>query len=76
MGLSIPYLHDAEHNRRRIVPARWPALVSALPTLTIRALAEASFAAGPVTIDASLLTHTQRSALVAALAQQAEAVPA
>lgn len=73
VGLSAPYLHDAEHDRRRITPARWPSFVAALPTLTIRALAEATLADGPVKIDARQLTPEQRAGLVEALSQQATA---
>ncbi len=73
VGLSIPFLHDAEHGRRRIPPARWPAFVAALPTLTIRDFAEAALSTGPVEIDASLLTKGQRAALIDALASQATA---
>lgn len=66
-GLSVPYLHDVEHGRRRMVPARWRALCDALPGLTVRALAEAALRAGPVELDASALTDEQRARLVEAL---------
>lgn len=67
MGLSGPYLHDVEKDRRRLVVARWPALVAALPSIDLRSLAEQSVATGPVEIDASELTQRQRDALVDAL---------
>jgi transcriptional regulator with XRE-family HTH domain len=76
LGISVPYLHDIEHDRRRLPPARWRALVTALPALTLRALAEAAVSAGPVEIDARELTSAQRARLVAALEQTAEATDA
>ena len=72
-GLSAPYLHDIEHDRRRLPAARWPALVAALPTLTVRGLAEVTLAAGPVEIDARELTPEQRARLVDALEATARA---
>lgn len=73
LGVSVPYLHDVEHDRRALVVARWAALVEVLPTLSIRTLAEATLAAGPVEIDARLLTPRQRAQLVEALEEQAGA---
>jgi hypothetical protein len=70
-GLSAPYLHDVEHGRRKLSPVRWPALVAALPTLTVRALAEAAVLEGPVEIDARDLTPGQRARIVDALEQAA-----
>ncbi len=72
-GLSAPYLHDVEHDRRRIVPSRWAALCAALPTLDARALAVAAVASGPVEIDARDLTPEQRDRLVDALVDHANA---
>lgn len=70
-GLSAPYLHDVEHDRRRIVPARWAALIAALPALNIRALAVAALSSGPVEIDARDITDEQRARLVDALVEHA-----
>jgi transcriptional regulator with XRE-family HTH domain len=73
VGLSVPFLHDVEHDRRPLAPAHWPGIVAACPSLTLRALAEASIAKGPIRIDARLLTPEQRSAIVDALTQEAAA---
>ena len=73
MGVSVPYLHDVEHGRRRVVPARWAALVAILPGLSLRALAEAAVASGPVELDARDLTHEQRTKIVDALESAARA---
>ena len=70
-GLTAPYLHDVEHDRRRLALKHWQALCVALPGLSVRALAEAAFAAGPVEIDARDLTDAQRARLVDALEAQA-----
>lgn len=70
-GLSAPYVYDVEHDRRRLAPSRWAALIRALPSLSIRSLAEAALASGPVEIDASSLTQDQRKTLVDALVAQA-----
>lgn len=67
MGLSVPYLHDVEHGKRRLAHARWLALGACLPALDLQALAEASLATGPVTIDAQLLTPKQRTTLARAI---------
>jgi transcriptional regulator with XRE-family HTH domain len=72
-GLSAPYIHDVEHGRRRLVPSRWAALISALPGLSVRALAEAAVAAGPVELDPAMLTAEQRAHLVEALERQVAA---
>ena len=69
-GLSVPYLHDVEHDRRRLVAARWGSFAAALPGVTIREIAERSFSSGPVEIDARLLTERQRKALVEALVSE------
>jgi len=73
LGVSVPFLHDVEHDRRRLAVKHWAALVEALPTLTVRVLAESAFAAGPVEIDARELTKAQRARLVEALEAQARA---
>jgi len=73
LGVSAPYLHDVEHGRRRLPPARWAALVEALPTLTVRQLAEAAIASGPVEIDARSLPPEQRAHMVQALENAAKA---
>lgn len=70
-GLSAPYLHDVEHDRRRLAPAHWRALVAALPALTIRDLAEAAVRSGPVQIDGRELTARQRAGVVEALERAA-----
>jgi len=73
MGVSVPFLHDVENDRRKMTSARWAALAAALPGVTVRGLAEAAFASGPVEVDARILTPSQRAALVDALAQEVEA---
>lgn len=72
LGVSAPYLHDVEHDRRRLAVVRWAALLRALPSLNLTTLAEASLATGPVEIDASALTREQRKALVAAIVAMAK----
>jgi transcriptional regulator with XRE-family HTH domain len=70
-GLSAPFIHDVEHDRRRLGTKHWGALCAALPGLTVRALAEAALAAGPIEVDARDLTAEQRARLVEALEAQA-----
>jgi transcriptional regulator with XRE-family HTH domain len=67
MGLSTPYLHDIEHDRRRLVSTRWPSLLAAIPGLDARALCEKSVDAGNVEIDPSLLAPAQREILIGLL---------
>lgn len=67
MGLSTPYLHDVEHDKRRLVTGRWPALVAAIPGLDLRRLCEESIDAGPVEIDPAMLSASQREILVGVL---------
>lgn len=64
LGLSVPYLHDIEHDRRSLPSERWTALVAALPGVTLRGLAEARVATGPVEIDARALAPKHRAAIV------------
>ena len=73
MGVSAPFLHDVEHDRRRVSPARWASLVDVLPGLTLRALAETAVASGPVEVDARYLTPEQRARIVDALELAARA---
>lgn len=65
VGLSDAYLHDVEHGRRALVPARWPAFAAALG-LTIDAMARAHVdgLAGRVEVDAATLTRAQRAAIL------------
>lgn len=74
LGLSSPYLCDVERDNRVPVVGRWPAFVAAIPGLTVRAMAEAALASGPVEIDARDLTDAQRKPLVAALVKSAGGV--
>lgn len=67
IGVSAPYIHDLEHDRRRLVAARWGALRKALPELNVRWFVEATIATGPVEVDPSTLTLEHRAALVDAL---------
>jgi len=67
MGLSTPYLHDVEHDKRRLVTGRWPALLAALPGLDPRRLCEESIDAGPVEVDTSMLSASQREVLIGVL---------
>jgi transcriptional regulator with XRE-family HTH domain len=73
MGLSGPYLHDVEHDRRRLVVRRWASLIAAIPSIDLRALAEQSVSTGPVEIEGESLTTKQRAALVEVLISTVEA---
>jgi hypothetical protein len=72
LGLSVPYLSDIELGHRRPVTKRWRAFCAVVPGLTVRAMAEASLASGPVEIDATPLTTAQRKPIVEALVRAAE----
>ncbi len=63
LDVSVPYLCDVEYDRRDLAPKRWPALVAALPALSLRALAVAKVSSGIVEIDACHLTKAQRDRL-------------
>lgn len=73
LGVSAPYLHDVEHNRRRLPLRRWGALVAAIPTLSISSLAAAFVLIGRIDVDASMLTEYQRDVLASALEAEARA---
>ena len=73
MGISVPYLHDVEHDSRRLATERWPALVAAVPGLTLRDLADAMVESGAVTIDASTWHPVDKADLVAAIARGLDA---
>ncbi len=53
LGVSSAYVCDLEADRRALSPTRWHAFVAAFPGATVRGLALASLATGPVTIDVS-----------------------
>ena len=67
IGVSGPYIHDLEHDRRRLSSERWQMLVEALPTMTMRALADAYLSTGAIVIDATEFTDSQRASLAEAI---------
>jgi transcriptional regulator with XRE-family HTH domain len=71
VGFSAPFLLDVESDRRRLVTGHWSALVRAVPSLSLRALAHAALATGPVEVDASDLAPEQRSHLARELERAA-----
>lgn len=75
LGISVPYLSDVELGHRKPAAKRWKALAETIPGLTVRAIADAAIASGPVEIDASKLTPAQRKGVVDALVRLAEDGP-
>lgn len=70
--LSVPFLHDVEHDRRTLAPSHWRSLVVVLRSLTVRRVAEARARTGVVKLRAGELTDAQRAGVVEALTREAE----
>lgn len=73
VGLSVPYLSDVELGHRVPVVGRWLAFSRAIPGLSVKDMATAAVATGPVEIDARDFRASQRDPIVAALVRMAEA---
>jgi transcriptional regulator with XRE-family HTH domain len=73
IGVSTPYLFDVEHDRRSLAQVRWGRLARAIPGLSLDVMVRARVNAGPVEVDARILSIDEREALVSALVRAAEA---
>lgn len=72
LGVSAPFLHDVEHDRRRLTVDRWADIGAAIG-VTTRELAEAAIAAGHVKVDARRLSKAGQRAVADALVEEADA---
>lgn len=72
-GLAPSLLCDIEHDRRRLLTEHWPAVVRAIPGVTLQGLAAAAIVSGKVHVDARALSPEHQDIIAAALVAEAEA---